>query len=154
MVKSVKMPRREFCEGIGSVAVSLAVPLRGFAAPLGTVNRKRSVPAEAEHNGFFSDGDVSLYCGDSLDVYEKWAAPTVIVSDGAYGILGFEGDTIDHTGIPEWYQKHIEAWSARALPSTTLWFWNSEIGWAAAHPVLEANGWRYQNCNVWLYCKS
>ena len=30
-----------------------------------------------------------------------------------------------------------------------LWFWNSEIGWAAAHPVLERHGFRYVNANVW-----
>ena len=29
------------------------------------------------------------------------------------------------------------------------WFWNSEIGWAAAHPVLEKYGWRYVNANIW-----
>ena len=118
------------------------------SSPIGTVGRKRAKREKAHADRFDSDG-VSLFCGDSLDFYAQWDAPDVIVSDGAYGILGFEGDTIDHTGVPEWYRAHIEAWSAAAKPSTTLWFWNSEIGWAAAHPVLEANGWRYQNCNFW-----
>jgi site-specific DNA-methyltransferase (adenine-specific) len=36
-----------------------------------------------------------------------------------------------------------------AAPSTTLWFWNSEIGWATVHPVLERYGWRYVELNVW-----
>src|SRR5690606_3856845 len=84
----------------------------------------------------WSDGGVSLYLGNSLDFYPEWQSPTVIVSDGAYGVLGFEGDTSDHLGIPEWYEKHVEAWSKYATPQTTLWFWNSEIGWAAAHPIL------------------
>ena len=73
----------------------------------------------------------------------------MIVSDGAYGVLGFEGDTSDHTGMAEWYEPHVAGWSKRATPQTTLWFWNSEIGWAAVHPVLERYGWRYQNCNIW-----
>ncbi|PYM63939.1 MAG: site-specific DNA-methyltransferase [Candidatus Rokuibacteriota bacterium] len=92
---------------------------------------------------------VVLYYGDSLNCYPDWAPPTVVVSDGGYGILGFDGDTSDHIGLPEWYEPHIAAWAKHALPSTTLWFWNSEIGWAAVHPVLERHGWRYVNCNVW-----
>ena len=119
-----------------------------LTSPIGTVGRRRAKVANAVAERFDTHG-ISLFCGDSLDCYALWEAPDVIVSDGAYGILGFEGDTIDHTGVPEWYRAHIEAWSAAAKPSTTLWFWNSEIGWAAAHPVLEANGWRYQNCNIW-----
>jgi site-specific DNA-methyltransferase (adenine-specific) len=78
-----------------------------------------------------------------------WPAPTVIVSDGAYGVLGFEGDTSDHLDMPQWYEPHIAAWSKRATPQTTLWFWNSEIGWATVHPVLERFGWRYMNANIW-----
>jgi site-specific DNA-methyltransferase (adenine-specific) len=30
-----------------------------------------------------------------------------------------------------------------------LWFWNSEIGWAAVHPILEKYGWRYIGANIW-----
>ena len=71
------------------------------------------------------------------------------MSDGAYGVLGFEGDTADHLGLKEWYAPHVQAWSAAAGPATTLWFWNSEIGWAAVHPLLEQMGWRYVNANVW-----
>lgn len=97
----------------------------------------------------WSDGQVTLIHGDSLSLYQGWERPTVIVSDGAYGVLGFEGDTANHLGIPEWYEKHIEAWSKFASPQTTLWFWNSEIGWAAAHPILEKHGWRYINANIW-----
>lgn len=97
---------------------------------------------------------ISVYFGDSLDFYKRWAAPTVIVSDGGYGILGFEGDTSDHLALPEWYEPHIKAWSERATPQTTLWFWNSEIGWAAVHPILEKYGWRYQNCNIWNKTKA
>jgi site-specific DNA-methyltransferase (adenine-specific) len=87
--------------------------------------------------------------GNSLCFYDEWPAPDVIVSDGAYGVFGFEGDTSDHLGIPDWYRPHVTAWAARAKSGTTLWFWNSEIGWAAAHPVLEQCGFRYVNANIW-----
>jgi len=92
---------------------------------------------------------VTLYYGDSLLFYDQWPAPTVIVSDGGYGVLGFDGDTSDHLSLPEWYESHIQQWSRFAVPSTTLWFWNSEIGWAVVHPVLERYGWRYVALNVW-----
>ncbi len=119
-------------------------------APTSTVGRGKSFTIEgAPTESRWTDEAVALYLGDSLDYYAEWDRPTVIVSDGAYGVLGFEGDTSDHLGIPEWYDKHAEAWSRYSTPQTTLWFWNSEIGWAAAHPVLEKHGWRYVNANIW-----
>ena len=50
------------------------------------------------------DEFISVKLGDSLDFYSRWDRPTVIVSDGGYGVLGFEGDTSDHSGLPEWYK--------------------------------------------------
>lgn len=115
-----------------------------------TVGRAKALRPSAPPSQLpFEDAAVSLACGNSLDHYSRWDTPTVIVSDGAYGILGFEGDTSDHLDIPKWYEPHIEAWSKRATAQTTLWFWNSEIGWAAAHPILEKYGWRYVNANIW-----
>ncbi|MBL8153971.1 MAG: site-specific DNA-methyltransferase [Anaerolineae bacterium] len=115
-----------------------------------TVGRGKAVILDTEPaQKHWSDRWVSLALGDSLSLYESWERPTVIVSDGAYGVLGFEGDTSDHLNLPDWYEPHVTAWSAAALPSTTLWFWNSEIGWAAVHPVLERHGWRYVGANVW-----
>jgi hypothetical protein len=73
----------------------------------------------------------------------------VIVADGPYGVSGFPGDPPTPDGLGEWYEPHVKAWSEHALPSTTLWFWNSEIGWAETHPVLKANGWRYAGAHVW-----
>jgi len=102
----------------------------------------------------FENSLVQLRYGNSADFYETWRSPTVIVSDGGYGVLGFDGDTSDHLGLPEWYESHIKAWAARATPQTTLWFWNSEIGWAAAHPVLEKHGFRYVNANIWNKTKA
>lgn len=97
----------------------------------------------------WNDNYVNLYLGNTLEYYLSWSQPTVIISDGAYGVLGFEGDSSDHLDLPKWYEPHIEAWSKAAMAFTTLWFWNSEIGWAAVHPVLEKYAWRYVNCNIW-----
>jgi site-specific DNA-methyltransferase (adenine-specific) len=92
---------------------------------------------------------VHLFHGDFLDLCRSWPAPAVIVSDGPYGLRGFPGDPPTADALPEWYEPFIRAWSARSTPRTTLWFWNSEIGWATVHPRLAALGWRYRGCNVW-----
>jgi hypothetical protein len=90
-----------------------------------------------------------LYRGDALEVYHKWPKPAAIISDGAYGVRGFHGDTIGVKGLTEWYRKHIEAWSLLAEPATTLWFWNTEVGWATVHPLLDTNGWEYVQAVTW-----
>lgn len=119
-------------------------------APTSTVGRSSPVILEPPPEGAtWSDGAAHLFYGDSLDHYAKWETPTTIVSDGGYGVLGFEGDTSDHMHLGEWYEPHVAAWAKRATPQTSLWFWNSEIGWAAVHPILEKHGWRYVNANVW-----
>lgn len=115
-----------------------------------TVGRGRAVTLSAPPTiDLWAGRGAEVRFGDSLRFYEEWPSPDVIVSDGAYGVLGFEGDTSDHLSIPEWYRPHVAVWAARAKPGTTLWFWNSEIGWAAAHPVLEQYGFRYVNANIW-----
>lgn len=115
-----------------------------------TVGRGKSIVREqAPDTNLYRDDLVQVHFGDSLDFYSEWQQPTCIVSDGAYGVLGFEGDTSDHIHMPEWYQPHVKAWSQFSTPQTTLWFWNSEIGWATVHPVLEKHGWRYVNANIW-----
>lgn len=115
-----------------------------------TVGRGKVVTVSEEPSkNSWHHGDLNLYYGDSLTHYEKWEKPHCIVSDGAYGVLGFEGDTSDHLGLPEWYEPHVKEWAKHATPETTLWFWNSEIGWAAVHPILEKYGWRYVNANIW-----
>lgn len=119
--------------------------------PTSTVGRGRTVKLINNEDQQFSwkENNINVFCGDSLKKYTYWDKPTVIVSDGGYGVLGFEGDTSDHLGLPAWYEPHIAAWSEYASPQTTLWFWNSEIGWAAVHPILEKYGWRYMNANIW-----
>ena len=43
-----------------------------------------------------------LVLGDALDHYAAWPAPTVIVSDGAYGVSGFPGDPPNASGLAGW----------------------------------------------------
>ena len=96
------------------------------------------------------DGQVwSVHRGDALDAYGHWPAPSVIVSDGAYGVGGFPGDPRTTDELADWYGPHVEAWSKHAEPSSTLWFWNTEIGWATVHPVLAEHGWEYVQTIVW-----
>ena len=136
---------------MNNVVVELATPIRKIrSAPTSTVGRGKAIVLDkAPTTDHFQADGVSLYFGDSLSFYRLWERPKAIVSDGAYGVLGFEGDTFDHIDVPAWYEPHVKAWAEAAHPNTTLWFWNSEIGWAAAHPVLEKYGWRYMNCNIW-----
>lgn len=94
-------------------------------------------------------GRASVYKGDALHAYDGWLAPTVIVSDGPYGLGKFPGEPASPEALAEWYAPHAAAWARRAKPDTTLWFWNSEIGWAKAHPALEMHGWRYEETVVW-----
>lgn len=129
---------------------------RGASAPARmtpstrTVGRGKAITLKGvATRATYVDALVSLYRANSLDCYDRWESPDAIISDGAYGILGFEGDTSDHLDLPQWYEPHISAWSRRSHLQTTLWFWNSEIGWAAVHPALERHGWRYVNANVW-----
>ena len=96
-----------------------------------------------------SEHELGLYLGDAMEWYDAWPTPVVIVSDGPYGLGSYPGDLPTPDGLAEWYLPHVEQWSRRSSPQTTLWFWNSEIGWATAHPVLAAHGWKYRACHVW-----
>lgn len=85
-----------------------------------------------------------LHAGRVEEVYDEWEAPDLIISDGAYGVGGFPGDPRTPERLGEWYAAHVTAWSERAHPATTLWFWNTEIGWAMVHPLLAAGGWEWR----------
>lgn len=92
---------------------------------------------------------LNLHRGDALDAYDSWPTPTLIMSDGAYGVGGFPGDPRTPDTLGDWYRPHIEAWTRASTVKTSLWFWNTEIGWANTHPVLVENGWRYVQMCVW-----
>lgn len=91
----------------------------------------------------------TLFRGDVLDAYEAWPTPSTIISDGAYGVRGFHGDTTDAAGLVDWYRDHVKAWTKASRPSTTLWFWGTELGWATVHPELAQQGWDYVQTIVW-----
>lgn len=95
-----------------------------------------------------------IFLGKAEKFYDSWERPTTIISDGAYGIGGFEGDPKKVEDLVEWYRPHIESWSRLATPKTSLWFWNTEIGWATVHPILVENGWEYVQTVVWDKGKS
>ena len=93
--------------------------------------------------------DVFLFNGDAIDIYEQWPNPTVIVSDGPYGLKSFPGDPPTPEHLAEWYRPHVREWTRFSIPSTTLWFWNSEQGWANVHRTLVEEGWDFRNCHIW-----
>jgi site-specific DNA-methyltransferase (adenine-specific) len=102
----------------------------------------------ADTDTYREDG-IEVYNGDVADKYADWETPTTIVSDGAYGVGLFPGEPDEAEDIPEWYEEHVKAWSEYASPETTLWFWNTELGWAEVHPILKKHGWEYRGANIW-----
>ena len=90
-----------------------------------------------------------LYHTDALRMYEHWPRPTCILADGPYGLGKFPGEPKTVHALAEWYAPHVAAWSQHAATDCTLWFWNSELGWATVHPVLEQHGWHYEEACVW-----
>lgn len=123
----------------------------------GITGTKRAQPS-AQPNGrehrpiagdVYTRMQVAIHFDRAEHLYDRWPTPTCIISDGPYGVSGFPGDNHRPESLAEWYKLHIEAWSRRATPQTTLWFWNTEVGWATVHPVLVANGWEYRCCNIW-----
>ena len=91
----------------------------------------------------------TLFKGDALNAYDQWAAPACIIADGPYGLGKYPGEPLSPDKLAEWYEPHVAAWARYAMPSTTLWFWNSEIGWANAHSALDPNGWQYEETIIW-----
>lgn len=97
----------------------------------------------------FKLGNITLYHQDVSNLYKAWPTPDVIISDGGYGVSGFKGDAREPSELRTWYRHHIQSWSAHSRPGTTLWFWNTEVGWATVHPILDEYGWEYVGCNIW-----
>jgi len=107
------------------------------------------VQGEPRPGEVFRRGGAAIHFERAENLYSAWEIPTCIISDGPYGVGGFPGDENKWHDLSEWYEPHIKAWSERATPQTTLWFWNTEVGWASVHPLLVANGWEYRCCNIW-----
>ena len=92
---------------------------------------------------------VAIHFNRAEKLYSNWPRPACIISDGPYGVNGFPGDERQWDSLANWYAPHVRSWSQSATPQTTLWFWNTEVGWATVHPVLIENGWEYRCCNIW-----
>lgn len=103
-------------------------------------------PQRGEH---FRRGKVTVHFSPAESLYGRWPVPTCIIADGPYGLSGFPGDLHTADTLLEWYRPHVAAWSKYSTPETTLWFWNSELGWATVHPLLLQHGWDYRCCHVW-----
>lgn len=97
----------------------------------------------------YARGKISISFDRAEHLYGKWPTPTCIISDGPYGVSGFPGDERNWASLAAWYEPHIAAWSASATPQSTLWFWNTEVGWATVHSILVQHGWEYRCCNIW-----
>ena len=117
-----------------------AVQKHLFAPP------RRAAPRPGD---VFRRDDVAIHFDRAEHLYSAWPSPACIISDGPYGVSGFPGDEHQAERLAQRYEPHVLAWSQRATPQTTLWFWNTEVGWATVHPLLVANGWEYRCCNVW-----
>lgn len=94
-------------------------------------------------------GNAFIYHGDSLNLYERWPAPTCIIADGPYGLAKFPAEPPTVAPLPSWYAPHVAAWSKHAATDCTLWFWGSELSWATVHSVLDVNGWQYEETVIW-----
>ncbi|MDR1443065.1 MAG: site-specific DNA-methyltransferase [Bifidobacteriaceae bacterium] len=115
-----------------------------------------STARSADREGYYQEVAVvplhpqfTLFKGNVLRAYGSWPPPAAIISDGAYGVRGFHGDTTGVEDLVDWYLPHVTAWDRAASPATTLWFWNTEIGWATVHPLLAAHGWEYVQTVTW-----
>lgn len=109
------------------------------------IEYKRSVPNLARVKKNYAIVEYA----NALDCYENWSSPTVIISDGPYGLSKFDGDPNNPDSLAELYAPHVAAWSKYSLPQTTLWFWCSEVGWAEVHSLLKTHGWQYKAAHVW-----
>jgi site-specific DNA-methyltransferase (adenine-specific) len=64
-------------------------------------------------------------------------------------VSGYPNDPPIPDNLGAWYEPHIAAWTAKSSPLTTLWFWNTEVGWANVHPVFIKHGWEYRGASIW-----
>ena len=110
---------------------------------------RKSVALSSPSPAQYRRGGIEITFDYAENLYDFWPSPVCIVCDGPYGLSGFPGDLNEANGLVEWYEPHVRAWTERATAETTLWFWNSELGWATVHPLLESLGWEYRSCHIW-----
>lgn len=110
------------------------------------LNDRRGRPGIAD---CFRQNGVEIHFGAAERMYAGWPAPVCLIVDGPYGVSGFPGDLPTASDLADWYRPHIREWTTHSTPQTTLWFWNTELGWATVHPVLLEHGWEFRSCHVW-----
>lgn len=64
---------------------------------------------ELDIPGITRVGTVQIELADALNRYTTWPSPTVIVSDGPYGLGLFPGEPPVPEGLLEWYEPHVAA---------------------------------------------
>jgi len=121
---------------------------KGFGPDLFTAEF-RADGSELKKGDVFRRDHVAIHFDRAEHLYAQWPSPTCIISDGPYGVSGFPGDEHEWSSLAAWYEPHIRDWAQCSTPQTTLWFWNTEVGWATVHPVLVKHGWEYRCCNIW-----
>lgn len=144
MASRTATARRSSRANGGSTAAGRPTTRR--AAP--SASRIGRPPAPRPGDCYHGKG-VEIHFVPAEQAYDRWPAPIGIIADGPYGLGGFPGDLPTVSDLADWYRPHIRAWTARSTPETTLWFWNSEVGWATVHPVLVEQGWEYRACHTW-----
>ena len=77
-----------------------------------------------------------LHRGDALDAYAGLADPGDHHQRRRLRRPRLPWRHDRHRALADWYRPHVEAWGRLAAPATTLWFWNTEVGWATVHPLL------------------
>lgn len=121
-------------------------PRAGVAPPLPILPEGQFEPRVGD---FHRQGGVEIHFGPAETLYADWPAPVCLIADGPYGLSGFPGDLPTVSDLADWYRPHIGAWTKHSTAQTTLWFWNSELGWATVHPVLVEHGWEFRSCHIW-----
>ena len=109
----------------------------------------RKLPLSPSPGESFARDGTTIHFDRAEELYHLWPSPVCIIADGPYGVGGFPGDPPTPETLPDWYTPHVDSWSRHSTPLTTLWFWNTELGWATVHPILAAGGWEYRCCHVW-----
>ena len=94
-------------------------------------------------------GRAAIHFGRAEAHYPAWPRQPASSPMAPTAWDGFPGDRRTPDALAEWYEPHVKAWSEHGTPGTTLWFWNTEVGWATVHPLLQAHGWEYRCCNIW-----
>ena len=89
-----------------------------------------------------------LHCGDVLDAYAGWPAPHHRQRRRLRGARFLRRH--QRAGRPGGLVPAARGALAAGGPAaTTLWFWNTELGWATVHPLLVAQGWDYVQAVTW-----